>query len=52
MTDCHELPRSLRVEALPRFLNGIYCGEYQDQLLAEYEALLPEIPHWEIVDAG
>ncbi len=39
MTDCHELSRSLRVEALPRSLSGIYCGESQDELVAEYEAL-------------
>lgn len=42
--------RRFREEALPRFLSGTYRGEYQDQLVAEYEALLPEMPHWEIVN--
>lgn len=35
-----------RVEALPKFLDGTYQGAYQDQLVAEFEALLPENPPW------
>lgn len=38
-----------RDEALPRFLAGTYRGAYQDQLVAEYEALLPEHPTWQTV---
>lgn len=35
-----------KAEALPKFLDGTYRGAYQDQLVAEYEALLPEHPSW------
>jgi phosphoglycolate phosphatase-like HAD superfamily hydrolase len=38
--------RRFRTEALPRFLNGTYAGAYQDGLIAEFEALLPETPPW------
>ena len=41
--------RRFREEALPRFLEGTYRGEYQDALVREYEALLPESPTWKIV---
>jgi phosphoglycolate phosphatase-like HAD superfamily hydrolase len=33
-------------EAYGRFLAGDYRGEYQDRLVAEFEALLPENPPW------
>ncbi|MDU0967983.1 MAG: hypothetical protein E7A62_02665 [Actinomycetaceae bacterium] len=35
-----------RTEALPRFLDGTYAGEYEARVLAEFEALLPENPPW------
>ncbi|MHA6523093.1 HAD family hydrolase [Tessaracoccus sp. G1721] len=38
--------RRFREEALPRFLGGTYRGEYMDSLVAEFEALLPELPAW------
>ncbi len=33
-------------EALVRFLDGSYAGTYQDERVAEFEALLPEQPPW------
>ena len=33
-------------EALARFFEGSYDGEYQASRIAEFEALLPERPHW------
>lgn len=33
-------------EALDRFLNGEYAGEYEDKLIAEFESFLPETPPW------
>jgi phosphoglycolate phosphatase-like HAD superfamily hydrolase len=33
-------------EAIDRFLAGAYEGEYQDRLIAAFEKLLPEKPHW------
>ncbi len=33
-------------EALERFLNGTYQGEYEAALIAEFEKLLPETPPW------
>jgi len=36
----------LRDEALDRFFNGTYKGDYMDARLAEFEALLPETPYW------
>jgi phosphoglycolate phosphatase-like HAD superfamily hydrolase len=33
-------------EAYRRFLAGTYRGAYQDALVAEFEALLPETPTW------
>jgi phosphoglycolate phosphatase-like HAD superfamily hydrolase len=33
-------------EALPRFLNGRYTDMYEQQRIAEFEALLPEAPPW------
>ena len=38
--------RRFRVEALPRFLAGTFRGAYMDSLVAEFEALLPELPGW------
>lgn len=35
-------------EALPRFLEGRYAGEYATRLIEEFESLLPEHPPWEI----
>lgn len=34
-------------EALGKFLDGIYAGDYEDQLIREFDSYLPEIPHWE-----
>lgn len=36
----------LRTEAFGKFLDGTYRGAYQDQLIAEYDALLPADPPW------
>ncbi|NLE96381.1 MAG: HAD family hydrolase [Propionibacterium sp.] len=36
-------------EALGKFLDGTYRGAYQDRLVAEFEALLPEKPTWQTV---
>lgn len=33
-------------EASERFKSGCYVGEYQSTLIAEFDALLPEIPPW------
>lgn len=33
-------------EAMGRFLEGTYAGEYEAKLIAEFEALLPETPPW------
>lgn len=33
-------------EALPRFLNGEYTGDYEAALIREFDALLPETPPW------
>lgn len=34
-------------EALDRFLNGTYAGEYEAGLITEFEKLLPETPPWQ-----
>lgn len=34
-------------EALGRFLNGTYAGDYEASLIAEFERLLPETPPWQ-----
>ena len=34
-------------EALPRFFAGTYAGDYRDGLVAQFSALLPEIPPWQ-----
>jgi len=36
----------LRDEAFARFTAGTYAGAYQDALVAEFEALLPDTPPW------
>lgn len=33
-------------EAIDRFLNGCYAGDYEAQLIAEFETYLPETPPW------
>jgi phosphoglycolate phosphatase-like HAD superfamily hydrolase len=33
-------------EALPRFFNGTYAGEYMGSRIAHFESLLPEMPPW------
>jgi phosphoglycolate phosphatase-like HAD superfamily hydrolase len=33
-------------ESLHRFLRGTYAGEYEAALVAEFEAILPEVPPW------
>lgn len=38
--------RRLHDEAFHRFTAGTYVGEYQDALIAEFEALLPADPPW------
>lgn len=36
-----------REEALERFLSGEYAGEYEAELIAKFEAILPETPPWQ-----
>lgn len=36
-------------EGLKRFFDGTYAGEYQAQLLTQFEAALPDLPPWPIV---
>ena len=33
-------------EGLKRFLNGTFAGDYEQELVREFDGLLPEIPHW------
>jgi phosphoglycolate phosphatase-like HAD superfamily hydrolase len=33
-------------EAMPKFLSGQYAGEYEAELIAEFQALLPDTPPW------
>jgi hypothetical protein len=33
-------------EAMGRFLDGSYGGDYEAALIAEFEAILPETPPW------
>lgn len=33
-------------EAVHRFLDGEYAGRYEDSLIEEFEALLPDVPPW------
>ncbi|AKK12003.1 HAD family hydrolase [Corynebacterium uterequi] len=39
-------------EALPKFLNEEFAGAYQDELVAEYNALLPELPSWKTISGN
>jgi phosphoglycolate phosphatase-like HAD superfamily hydrolase len=34
-------------EAFDKFISGKYAGKYQMQLIAEFDACLPELPPWE-----
>jgi phosphoglycolate phosphatase-like HAD superfamily hydrolase len=34
-------------EAFDRFINGKYAGDYENRLIAEFDACLPEKPPWE-----
>jgi phosphoglycolate phosphatase-like HAD superfamily hydrolase len=36
----------LLVEGLDRYFKGTYAGEYEAQLVKEFDACLPEHPHW------
>jgi len=33
-------------EAMGRFFNGTYAGAYEEELIVEFESLLPETPPW------
>ncbi len=35
-------------EACARFFAGEFCGDYQQQLIAEFEKYLPELPPWKV----
>ena len=35
-------------QGIDKFLNCTYEGEYQDQLIAEFDVLLPEDPSWDL----
>ena len=35
-------------EGVDRFLSGTFAGDYQDQLLAEFDSYLPEKPPWPV----
>jgi len=35
-------------EGCKKFLSGEYAGEYESQLIDEFEELLPEVPPWKI----
>jgi hypothetical protein len=37
-------------EGLDRFLNGTFAGDYQQQLLEEFDRYLPEQPPWPVVE--
>ncbi len=34
-------------EAFDKFVNGQYAGQYEEKLIAEFEATLPETPPWQ-----
>lgn len=36
----------LHSEGLERFFDGTYAGDYEDKLVKEFDASLPEHPHW------
>ena len=35
-------------EGIDRFLAGTFAGEYQEELLAEFDRYLPERPPWPV----
>lgn len=35
-------------EAFDKFINGQYAGEYEQQIIAEFDSYLPENPPWEV----
>ena len=35
-------------EALDRFFNGTYAGDYERKLIAEFDGYLPELPPWKV----
>jgi phosphoglycolate phosphatase-like HAD superfamily hydrolase len=39
--------RRLHDEGIDRFFSGTFAGSFQDSLLVEFDACLPEIPPWE-----
>jgi phosphoglycolate phosphatase-like HAD superfamily hydrolase len=39
--------KNLLEEGLDRFFNGTFAGEYQKDLIARFEAMLPDKPAWE-----
>ena len=34
-------------EAFDRFIDGRYAGEYEEKVIAEFDARLPELPPWQ-----
>ncbi len=34
-------------EAFDKFISGEYAGEYEDKVIAEFDAYLPELPPWQ-----
>ncbi len=38
--------KRFRDDAFDKFINGQYAGKYEQQLIAEFDALLPEKPPW------
>ncbi len=42
--------RRLFEEGIARFFDGTFAGEYQRQLLDEFETFLPERPSWKVED--
>ena len=42
--------RRLHDEGIARFFDGSFAGEYQKQLLAEFDTFLPERPPWRVED--
>jgi phosphoglycolate phosphatase-like HAD superfamily hydrolase len=44
--------RHLFEEGIQRFFDGSFAGAYQERLLAEFDAFLPERPPWKVDDHG
>ena len=42
--------RRLFDEGIDRFFAGTFAGDYQQQLLDEFDAYLPEQPPWKVDD--